>query len=225
MPRMVTHTWRDDVPTSVTIRCGHCTVEVEALLQSDSILLDRSRSGPGQAAVIAGGMYVCPRHDCGKPSLVYLAYDETRSDRTGLVVVTTYPRGSAEPMDGLPEEIQRDRLEAWSCFHGGDNRAAVIMGRAAIQRAVRSRRAKGRGLKAELADLAGRQEITQTVRSWADEVRIAGDDAAHPEDLGEVTTNEAIDSLEFMDAFLSHAIALPAKADARKAARKKPTGE
>jgi hypothetical protein len=38
-------------------------------------------------------------------------------------------------------------------------------------------------------------------------VRIAGDDAAHPEALGKVTRDEAEASLEFTDAFLNRAIA------------------
>lgn len=39
-------------------------------------------------------------------------------------------------------------------------------------------------------------------------------------DLGTVTRAEARDSLEFMDDFLEHAIAMPAKAQAWKQARK-----
>jgi glutamate-1-semialdehyde aminotransferase len=123
-------------------------------------------------------------------------------------------------MEGLPPEIQADRDEAWSCFYGSDFRAAVIMGRAAIQRAVRRLDADAAGLKAELNDLLNKGVITKSLKEWADEVRIAGDEAAHPEDLGAVNRDEAHESLTFMDAFLDHAIALPAKRDARKAARK-----
>jgi hypothetical protein len=54
-------------------------------------------------------------------------------------------------------------------------------------------------------------------------VRIAGDEAAHPEDLGAVSEDEAEESLRFMDAFLDHAIALPAARDARKRARSQDT--
>jgi Domain of unknown function (DUF4145) len=68
--------------------------------------------------------------------------------------------------------------------------------------------------------LHGTGKITSTLKEWADEVRIAGNDEAHPDTVGEVTREEALASLEFMDAFLSYAIALPAKREARKAARK-----
>jgi hypothetical protein len=54
-------------------------------------------------------------------------------------------------------------------------------------------------------------------------VRIAGDDAAHPDTLGAVTAEEAQESLEFMDEFLRHTIAMPAKRAARQQARKEST--
>jgi hypothetical protein len=122
-------------------------------------------------------------------------------------------------MDGLPDEIQRDHREAWSCFYGGDYRASVIMARAAVQRAVRSLEGTGGTLHAEIQDLATRGVITEFLRGWADEVRLGGNDAAHPEDLGEVTPDDAAECLRFMDAFLEHSIALPAAHEARKAAR------
>jgi hypothetical protein len=93
------------------------------------------------------------------------------------------------------------------------------MGRAAIQRAVRSLNATGGGPKAEIADLEQRRVITAFLKEWADEVRIAEDDAAHPDAMGAITLGESEESLKFMDAFLEHAIALPAARDARKASR------
>ena len=42
-------------------------------------------------------------------------------------------------------------------------------------------------------------------------MRIDGNDAAHPDTLGEVTLNDAEQSLAFMDAFLRLAVALPAR--------------
>ncbi len=110
-------------------------------------------------------------------------------------------------------------------LHGGDIRAAVIMGRAAIQRAVRTLSAEGAGLKSEIAYLHAKGVLTTAVKEWADEVRIAEDDAAHPETMSKVTPDEAQASLEFMDAFLDHAIALPARAAARRAQRKGGSGE
>lgn len=39
--------------------------------------------------------------------------------------------------------------------------------------------------------MRGKSVVTKSVREFADEVRIAGDDAAHPEELGTVTREDA----------------------------------
>lgn len=165
--------------------------------------------------------YLCPRKECLKPSIAFFGLAETFGGDVYIDEGPHFlPRGQAQPMEGLPDEIQRDRREAWSCFYGGDLRAAIIMGRAAIQRAVRTLEANGAGLKAEINDLHQRHKITEALKDAAHEVRISGDDAAHPEDLVDVTEEEAQDSLDFMDDFLEHAIAMPARSAARKLARK-----
>jgi len=100
----------------------------------------------------------------------------------------------------------------------------VIMGRAAIQRAVRALSAQGAGLRAEINDLEQKRVITTHLKDFAHETRIAGDDAAHPTTLGKVARDEAKESLDFMDEFLEHTIALPARRASRKQARTATTG-
>lgn len=221
MPGQTVVTWDDETPKTVDIVCGYCRVTVEAKRISQAVELERTNRflGYGSIGVVVGATYQCPRSDCRGPSVVFWSFHDQLGQTYGHDVIGQLPRGYAEPMEGLPEEVASDRDEAWSCLYGGDLRASVIMGRASIQRAVRTLEATGTGLKAEVADLATKGVITQSLREWADEVRIAGDDAAHPEDLGKVTREEAEESLTFMDAFLEHAIALPAKREALKAAR------
>jgi hypothetical protein len=94
------------------------------------------------------------------------------------------------------------------------------MGRAAIQRAVRDLGAQGVGLKQEINDLVSRGVITQSLGEFAHEVRISGDDAAHPEELGAITQEEAVESLAFLDDFLRVAVAMPELAERRRQERK-----
>jgi Domain of unknown function (DUF4145) len=143
--------------------------------------------------------YLCPREECLMASIGMFRFhvDRHRSPHGEPILV---PHGQPQPMDGLPDEIQRDHREAWSCFYGGDYRASVIMARAAVQRAVRALNGTGSNLASEIQDLAARNIITDFLRSWADEVRFSGNDAAHPEDLGEVTRDDAAESLRFMEA-------------------------
>lgn len=222
MPGQHVVTWDDETPDIVNINCGYCRRAVTASRISKAIEVERWDELPGFGVfgVRVGVAYVCENPKCRMPSIVFMDFRNDLGDTTGGEIVFQLPRGKAEPMDGLPDEIQADRAESWSCFYGGDLRASAIMCRATVQRAVRSLKAVGKGLGAEITDLHGKGTITLTLKEWADEVRILGDDAAHPDTLGKVTQDEAADSLKFMDAFLEHAIALPARRDQRAAARK-----
>jgi len=207
------------VPDQVDGQCGYCGRAVTMDRIGAIVAYYSSSTGSvGDYYVGVHTTYLYPRSECKRPSLAFFELVEGRypflSKGPSFV-----PRGQPQPMADLPEHIADDRDEAWSCFWGGDFRAAVIMGRAAVQRAVRQLDGKGAGLKAEINDLMQRSVITKTLKEFADETRIAGDDAAHPETLGKIEQEEAKESLDFMDEFLEHTIALPARRDARKQAR------
>jgi Domain of unknown function (DUF4145) len=137
-------------------------------------------------------------------------------------VVSNLPAGTAKAMEGLSSkpEIAADRREAWSSYFAGNRRAAIILGRAAIQRAVRGLGAEGDGLKQEINDLVSRGVITKDLGKFAHEVRISGDDAAHPEELGEISPAEAEESLAFLDDFLRVAVAMQELVERRREERK-----
>jgi Domain of unknown function (DUF4145) len=83
------------------------------------------------------------------------------------------------------------------------------MGRAAVQRAVRTLGGEGRNLYTEIEELHKQTTISGELKEWAHEVRLAAAEAAHPEELGDVTKAEAQASLEWADAFLEYTVALP----------------
>jgi hypothetical protein len=212
------------LPDPLDAVCGWCRREVAFHKMHPTHVVSRRDSGPrGRQTIRVVSEYLCPRGQCNRPSLAFFdvthdpVYDEDFifDDLIGLL-----PAGRAAEMRGLPPEIERDRDEAWSSFYGGNLRAAIIMGRAAIQRAVRVLDANGAGLKQEINDLVQQRKITESLGRFAHEARIAGDDAAHPEELGEVTRAEAESSLSFVDEFLRVAIVMPALAEERRLTRK-----
>lgn len=185
--------------------------------------------GPGKhgntyyakAEAILAALFVCPMDECRRPALLIFG---TWEDEGGYrhQLIGSYPRGTAKEMVGIREEVERDRAEAWSCFYGGDVRAAVIMGRAALQRAVRILGADGADLYAEIDDLLAKQVITRDLAKLAHEVRLAGNDAAHPATLGEVDRDAAEESLDFLDDFLRVTLVTPAKVSKRASERGRP---
>jgi hypothetical protein len=201
--------------------CGWCGRSVALKMVGPVHIIQTWDAGPrGERASLVSATYVCPRSQCNQPSLVFfnISHVEGRLYLRG--VTSSLPAGTALDIEGLSEEIAADRREAWSSYYAGNRRAAIIMGRAAIQRAVRGLGAEGAGLKKEINDLVSRGILTNDLAKFAHEVRISGDDAAHPEELGEVGQAEAEESLAFLDDFLRVTVAMPELAERRRKERK-----
>ncbi len=78
-----------------------------------------------------------------------------------------------------------------------------------MQRAVRTLGGEGRDLYHEIDDLHEKGLVTAQLKDVAHQVRSMAKEAAHPEELGEVTDADTKESLSFMEAFLEYTIALP----------------
>jgi hypothetical protein len=204
--------WEDATPQSISADCGWCGRAVEMNRTGPPVELERTEYFTSAEDVTVGAPYVCPRDECHCPSLVFIEFYEQYGDTWAHRVVGQFPWGRAQPMEGLPEAIDNVRREAWSCFHGGAYRAALVMGRAAVQRAVRTLGAEGRDLFHEIDNLRANGTITEELKDWAHGVRLEAREAAHPEELGEVSKEDAERSLRFADAFLQYAVALPEQA-------------
>jgi hypothetical protein len=133
------------------------------------------------------------------------------------------PAGSAASLDDLPEEIERDRIEAWECFYAGNLRASIIMARAALQRAVRTLGAQAGGLKAEINETLASDGSSPTTRERS-RTKYGSLEMTRRtlRTSVKVTNEEAEVRLQFLDDFVRVAIAMPARAKALRTARKKP---
>lgn len=204
---------------SLTHICGFCGKEswfrrvgsVEAgKVPGDRVLGMR----PYETAPIAAAIY-----QCGGCELASLFLFAARGSFATLLGV--FPSGLAQPIADVPTEIAIDRDEAWNCHLAGQHRAAILMARSALQRAVRKLGGEGKSLYDELDSLVSRGIITKQLGENAHEVRLTGNDVAHPEDMSEVTKEDADDSLAFLDDFLRTTFAIPERQRRRKEARDK----
>lgn len=150
------------------------------------------------------GLYVCP--GCGAPSLAVsqLYRGEWRPP-------SFLPGPHLAPWTDLPDDIGEEHAEAWNCFHAEFYRASMLMARAAVQHACRYSQAEGRSLKEELEDLVAKGKIVAQLRDAADEVRLLGNDVAHPGEPVTVDREEAEELLGYLDVFLTALIVLPSK--------------
>jgi hypothetical protein len=132
-----------------------------------------------------------------------------------------YPLG--RPNDGVdaavPKNIAEDFREGLRCRWIDAYKATVTMCRRAIQSSCLQKQAdKTKKLVAQIDELASRGVITQPLREFAHEVRLEGNDGAHPDadGLENVTQKDADDIVEFTREYLHHVYVMPAKLAARK---------
>ena len=76
-------------------------------------------------------------------------------------------------------------------------------------------------LQLQIDEMAAKGLITSPLRQWAHEVRLGGNDGAHPDrdGLNDVTKQDADEIIEFTEQFLEHVYVMPAALAARQAAR------
>jgi hypothetical protein len=205
-----------DVPKYFNQTCGFCNMPVNFIKLSDSYPAGDNGEYYSAKEEFFSTLYGCP--NCGKQSLIIFGRCSI-SGGYNYYYKKQYPKYSPHRMSDVPSEIESDRYEAWECYISGCYKSSAIMARAALQRAVRTLKAEGKGLFEEIEDLKKKGVITQQLADFAHEVRITGNDIAHPHEMTNVNEKEIIESLEFLDGFLETVFVLPSVAERRKKAR------
>lgn len=143
-----------------------------------------------------------------------------RNARYSLIAV--YPLG--KPNDSVDEavlpQIRSDFSEALRCRWVDAYKAAVTMCRRALQVSAIDKGAKGSKLIDQIDDLRVKGVITEPLKEMAHEIRLTGNDGAHPDKdgLADVTAEDADDIIEFTREYLHHVYVMPAKLAARRPA-------
>jgi hypothetical protein len=139
-------------------------------------------------------------------------------------LVSVYPLG--KPNDAVAPEVREiagnvaaDFSEALRCHWIKSYRASVVMCRRAVQSSAIALQAKGGRLIDQIDDLFKSGKITESLRDFAHEVRLTGNDGAHPDKdgLNEVGEQDSSDIIEFTREYLHHLYVMPAKLRSRKA--------
>jgi hypothetical protein len=112
--------------------------------------------------------------------------------------------------DQYPEAIGRFWLQAKNNISDQNWDAAAVMARSAMQLALRSHNAKGANLKQEIDDLAASGLLPPIMREWSHNVRVLGNDSAHPNpDQQPTSAKDASDIVGFLDFLLEYLYTLP----------------
>lgn len=137
-----------------------------------------------------------------------------------------YPLG--KPNDDVaqevPTDIRSDFSEALRCKWINAYKACVVMCRRSIQASVIALGAPDDTLVKQIDTLFKAGKITEPLKDFAHEIRLTGNDGAHPDKDGlkDVVEKDADDIIEFTKEYLHHVYVMPAKLAARKPAKPAP---
>lgn len=145
----------------------------------------------------------------------------TRQQNAPFNLTAVYPLG--KPNDAVdatvPPLIAADFREALRCRWVEAYKATVTMCRRTIQgSALNLGASQDKKLVGQIDELASQGKITAALKDFAHEVRLAGNDGAHPDKdgLDSVTDHDADDIIEFTRQFLDHVYVMPARFAARR---------
>lgn len=201
-----------EIPQNLNQQCGFCNTPVNFVRISDAYTSGNNESCYPEKEDFSA-LYRCP--NCGKVNLIILSKKGTINSGA-YYYIAQYPKYSPIKMDNIPDDIEHDRYEAWKCYNNSCFNASAIMARASMQRAVRILSAEGRTLYDQIENLMTKGVITRQLTNFAHEVRITGNDLAHPDEITKVSQSEIEESLDFLDNFLNTVFVLPAIAERRK---------
>lgn len=149
---------------------------------------------------------------------------KSKTDRKQTIYNKHYPIGTPDDSvpEEIPEQIGEDFQEALRCHSLKCYKAVVTMCRRSLQAACIDLEAgKREKLPGQIDALAKEGKITEPLREQAHDIRLGGNDGAHPDQDGleNVTSDDADDMIDFTRDFFYHVYVMPKRREARKAER------
>jgi hypothetical protein len=184
--------------------CPHCSVNSYFRPVAIHLLPNKGVCAVECEACKRFGVVIGARHAQGNPFQLAAFYPIGKPDD--------------EVDKNVPTAIAEDFAEALRCHWIKAHRACVVMCRRAIQSSALELLAKGGRLIDQIDDLFTKGKITESLKDFAHEVRLTGNDGAHPDKDGlkDVSEPDANDIVEFTREYLHHVYVMPAKLKARK---------
>ena len=109
-----------------------------------------------------------------------------------------------------PEAVGRYWLQAKRSLRDENWDAAAVMARSAMQVALREKGASGSTLKQEINHLASSGVLPALMKDWAHELRVLGNESAHPAASQPPTESlDAKDIVRYLDFMLTYLYDLP----------------
>ena len=112
----------------------------------------------------------------------------------------------------VPEAIASAASEAHQALGALAPRAAVAMARATVEATAKQKQITGRNLQTKIENMTAAGLISDAMKEAADEIRFAGNEAAHGDLVDEpISVDDAAEVVKLMDAMLERIYQEPAR--------------
>lgn len=165
--------------------------------------------------------FVCLCQRCSQPFLVRQSlYGIPGEFETITEESVLYPSESKLLPDALPAAIKTAYDQALRSLNASLFEPCVLMCRKCLEGVCKILKANGRDLNVRLSKLSEAGHIDSRLLSWAHQIRLIGNEAAHDIDTP-VTKQDARDILEFTEAILIYVFSLTKRFESMQARRTK----
>ena len=162
---------------------------------------------PNSGKILNFDTYKC--ENCAGYVMVIWSANRSRSIHDYYVL--PYPLETTKYPEHWPDEIGRYWLQARRNIQSENWDAAAIMARSALQAALRDKNANGSTLKQEIDDLAAKGILAPIMKEWANQIRLLGNESAHPNPAQVIDPQDARDIMEFLNFLLEYLYTFPYK--------------
>ena len=198
------------------IACGFCSE------QGNFERAHHSEKKSSSGKVLNYDIYKCG--NCGNLTMVFWSATHNWGPSGGLhdYRCLPWPKQTTTFPEYWPKDIGRHWLQAKRNLEGKNWDAAAVMARSAIQLVMRHEKAVGKNLKEEIDSLADRGILPPVMKEWSHEVRLLGNENAHPSpgDAG-TEQKDATDVVEFLTQLLVITYSLPHEIEQYRERKKK----
>jgi hypothetical protein len=167
--------------------------------------------------------FVCLCKRCSQPFLIRQSVCGVPGEFHNVAEeVLLYPPDRKIPLDGAPAIVKSSHEQAVRAFSASLFEPCVLMCRKSIEATCKYFDAKGRDLNARLQTMFDMGQIDARLLSWAHEIRLIGNEAAHDADK-KINKRDARDVLELTEAILIYVFSLSARFEKFRGRRRRPS--
>lgn len=133
----------------------------------------------------------------------------------------TYPASIPKVDKSVPSKVAADFISAVNCEAIGEYKPAATMFRRSLQQVMLDKKASGANLVNQIDDLSKNGIITPELKEWAHEIRLWGNEGAHPskDGLDVMSPEELREVRNFLEHMFEYIYIMPAKLTASRASR------